>query len=269
LHLAATALLLAAALALGGLAAAGRVHFGPPAPGGQERQDRPASSAAGGRYEIEKVDDVRELLDNAGRLGFFGQQVLEAWVFRYAGGYLQCQLEGEENGQPVAGAPLPGDWKSLLAQDEGVAQGRAGAFRKQGYIVLTAMPSTVGLDEALAAVHLPLSGLFAGAGHGPLHALPPLHLEVSHRRPYRLFLSAGPPPKTPGAGFNLWAEQLLTVRGPLVPRPLGGEPFHAGGGKDLAPGKDVVLLDRKRGHSRVRLKARFLGDGEVREMAGK
>ena len=274
-HLLLTGLLLASALAVGGLAAAGRVHFGKPeqAPQAESKAEFPKEvrerPSTGGRYQIEKVDDMRQMLEGAGKLRFFGEHLLEAWVFKYRGGYLQCHLETEIDGKPALGEPLPNNWSSLLAQDEGVREDRAADFDKHGYIVLAAVPATITLTDAEEKYRPHILGLFGAAPFGPLHALAPLQFDVAHVRPYRLFVSAGPAPKELGAGFNVWCENGLLVREAIVGRSLAEEEVHVGGGVDLAPGKDILLLDRKRGYSRVRLKARFLGDGEVREVAAK
>lgn len=275
IHLALTGLLLCVVASVVGLAATGRIHFGaaasqPTNSSSEEGKESPKDgSESGGRYSIEKVDDLRKALEGAGKLGFFGANVLEAWVFKYRGGYLEAFLETDIDGKAERGEILPSEWPSLIAQDEGIAENRASAYRKEGYIILTAMPATVSISEALASSHFQLSGIFSGGPQGPLHAITPMFLEVSHRRPYRLYLSAGPDAKTTGAGFNLWAEHLLPIRGPFISRNLADEEFHVEGGKDLSPGKEILLLDRRRGASRIRLKARFLGDGEVRELAAK
>src|SRR5262249_26594727 len=167
------------------------------------------------------------------------------------------------------GEPLPNNWASLLSQDEGVREDKASSFEKQGYVVLAAVPATITLADAEEKYRSHLLGVLAGAPHGPLHTLAPLHFDVLHARPYRLFLSSGPMPKDLGAGFNVWCENGLLVREALVPRAPSEEGFHVGGGTNLKPGQDVLLLDRQRGFSRVRLKARFLGDGEVRDLATK
>lgn len=269
-HLTVTVFLLVLMLTLVGLAATGRLRVGrspvqEPETRSQVRQEQESSTTAAGRYQIEKIEDARQLLEGAGKLGFFGQELLEAWVFKYSGGYLQCFLETDIDGKPERSEVLPGDWPALLSQDEGIRQDQAQAFRKTGYILLAAMPSTLSIEEAVANCHLQLSSIFTVGQHGALPLLLPLHAEVSVRRSYRLYLSAGPMEKSPGAGFNLWAEHLLPIRGPFISRNPASEEFHVEGGKDLKPGKDILLLDRKRGHSRIRLKARFLGDGEVRE----
>jgi hypothetical protein len=266
LHAAFTGLLLVVAVSFAALWYKGRATpFAAPA----GREEKPAQADAAGRYSIEPDEGARFLLDGAGPQGFFGANVLEAWVFKYTGGYLQVSLETDIDGAARSGDVLPGDWPALLSRDDGVRQDKAAAFRKQGYVVLTAMPSVVTVDDALHQYRVQLGGAFAAGHLGPLYTLAPLLQEVTHLRPYRLFLAASPPPKMTGAGFNLWAEHVLPIREPIIPRRLADEEYHVGGGKNLQAGKDFTLLDRSRGHSRVRLKARFLGDGEVRELAGK
>lgn len=272
-HLVLTAVLLLAVLAVGGLAATGRVRFGPAtpveAPGAtvpEETLEKPTTSKEG-RYQIETIEDCQRVLDRAGKLGFLGQYVHEAWAFKYTGGYLQCQLENEFAGEPNSAGPLPDDWKRLLSQDDSLKEDRVASYQKQGYIVLAAMRPTVSISQGLAPYHVHLGALLAGAHLGPMHILVPLHLEARHHRPYRLFLSSGPMPKTTGVGFNLVDEQMLLVRGPLVPRSPSVEDYRLNTGKDFTPGRDVTLLDRQRGYNRIRLKVRFLGDGEVRGLS--
>jgi hypothetical protein len=49
--------------------------------------------------------------------------------------------------------------------------------------------------------------------------------------------------------------------------PYYAEPTRIQGGKDLEPGKDLTILERKRGYSTIRLEAQFLTDEEVAERA--
>ncbi|MFO0879329.1 MAG: hypothetical protein U0840_18440 [Gemmataceae bacterium] len=263
-----TGLLAGALVAVAGLAATGRVQFSPVRPTTEPPTSETPSTEgnAPGRYSIEKVDDVRKVLEGAGKLGFFGGNPLEAWVFKYKGGYVETFLETDVDGKAERGETLPSEWTSLIGQEEGVKEDRAAGFHKEGFIVLTAMPATISINEALANAHFQVSGIFSGGHLGPIHTMIPFFMEVTHRRPYRLFLSAGPQGKNnTGAGFNLWAEHLLPIRGPFIARNLADEEFHVEEGKDLTPGKEVLLLDRRRGSSRIRLKARFLSDGEVRQ----
>jgi hypothetical protein len=258
IHLAATGLFLATAVTFGGLWLRGSAAR-PEAP-----PEAPSADDPGGRYRIEKVDDARRIIDAAGSLGFFGANVLEAWAFKYSGGYLQVQLETDFNGSVAPGDWLPPDWPSRLASNDGARENQAAAFRKEGYVLLTAMPSAMSAEELFHLYAPQLCGALGSGLTGPFHALLPLHLQALQKRPYRLFLSVGPSP-----GFKEWTEYLLPVREPVVPRDLASEGGHVGGGKNLEAGKDITLLDRTRGNSRVRLKARFLGDGEVRDLATK
>ena len=59
----------------------------------------------------------------------------------------------------------------------------------------------------------------------------------------------------------LWAARFFKTRS-LAAQAIGG-------GKDLEAGKEVTLLDRQRGFTRIRLKARFLTDAEAKELAAK
>ncbi|MFO0929009.1 MAG: hypothetical protein U0736_18640 [Gemmataceae bacterium] len=231
------------------------------------KEEKPAADKPAGRYQIEQVEEDRELVQLIGKLGLFGEAVHEAWVFRYQGGFLEARLETDYEGKPTVGELVPEDWKGLLARDESLKSGNTNAFRKRGYIILAAMKRLT-LVQALAPYQAHLGGLMAAAPVSPLHALVPLHLEVKQQRAYRLFLSASPPPKVPGTGFNSWEEQLLMLQGPFISQAPNEEDFHVGGGKDLTPGKELTLLDRQRGYSRIRLKVRFLGDGEVSKYVG-
>lgn len=231
------------------------------------KEEKPAKQPSVGRYQIEQIEEDRELVQMIGKLGLFGESIVEAWVFRYQGGFLEARLETDYEGKPTAGEQIPEDWKSLLSRDDSLKSGGATAYRKRGYIILVAM-KRLSLAQALAPYQVHLGGLLAGGPIGPLHTLIPLHLEVKQQRSYRLFLSASPPPKVPGTGFNTWEEQLLLLQGPFISHAPEDEDFHVGTGKDLAPGKELTLLDRQRGSSRIRLKVRFLGDGEVSKYVG-
>jgi hypothetical protein len=266
LHAGLTALLLIAAASFAGLAYTGRVRFDEPA---APACAAPECDEAGGRYRIEPSEDVRAVLEAAGKQGLFGINALEVWVFKYTGGHVQVNLETDVEGKTETGDDLPsaGLWPGLLAQDEGLRQDTASSFRKKGHIILAAMPTVIPVTDALENAGPQLGALLAAGQFGALTALPPLHLELWQKRPYRLYLSAGPITKAEGAGFApIRAEYMMPIREPALPRKLAEEEYHVGGGKDLQAGKDVTLLDRRRGNSRIRLKARFLGDGEVREM---
>lgn len=274
IHAGLTALLMIGIVALAGLAYSGRVHIGKPAGiperCGEKAGEMPAE--AGGRYRIDSVEEARVLFEGAGKQGFLGTTLLEAWVFKYTGGYLQVHLETDLDGKTDSGDELPSaeHWPTLLSLDEGIRENRSASYRKQGYVILAAMPSVVSVQEAAANYHFQLTGILACGHLGPLHLLPSLSMEVSHKRPYRLYLSADPIPGTGGAGFApIWAEYLLPTREPILPRRLTEEEFHVPLVRNLQAGKSITLLDRKRGNGRIRLQARFLGDGEIRELAGK
>lgn len=269
IHLAVTSLLLVAAVTFGGLWLKGRGSLDAAPEGSSKGTVKPDSLAEPGRYRIEKLDNVHRLLDGAGNLGFFGANVLEGWAFKYSGGYLQVHLETDFQGSLAPGDQLPTDWVSRIGADEGVKANQAAAFRKEGYVLLTAMPALLSAEELFTLYAPQMCGGLGSGLAGPFHALMPLHLQALHKRPYRLYLSAGPMPGSPGSGFKDWAEYLLPIHEPIVPRPLASEEGHVGGGVDLEAGKEITLLDRGRGRSRIRLKARFLGDGELRDLTTK
>jgi hypothetical protein len=72
-----------------------------------------------------------------------------------------------------------------------------------------------------------------------------------------------------GAGFNSSIGVWRRIRSPLALKNPAIEDVFIGDGKDFTPSTERVILDRQRGYSRIRLKARFLGDGEVRELLPK
>lgn len=264
LHLALTGLLLVALIALGGLLAAGRG----PAARPSERPDAPEKKTAtkpGGRYQIEPAPDMRHLIGQAGNLGFFGEHTQEVWVYRYQGGLLECSLEAETLGQTARGQTIPENWQRLLDGDESL-RGPKASLRKEGYVLVAAMRPVMPVHEALVPYHVHLGGLFVSGPAGVLHQLTTVHLDSLHLRLYRVLLNAGPPQ---GPGFNVWTGQLVPVRLPLVPRDPAEEEFHAGGGKDLTPEEDVTILERQRGLSRVRVRARFLSDAKAGELLKK
>ncbi len=265
IHWAITAVLLLAVATFAGLTVAGVLRYQPSG----VTNDNPTEVAEtiSGRYRIEKVDDAREVIEAAGMGGFFGPKILEAWVFKYSGGYLQVKLQAEYQDEIAEGEPLPADWPPLLQANDALKENSDVSLRREGYIILTATPSQMPIDEAIQIYSPQLAGSFATATGGPLQMIFPLCLELLHKRPYRLFLSGRPTSGTPGHGYNFWAVHLLPIREPVLPRDLFREEFYVGGGKDLQPAKDITLLERKRGNSRIKLKARFLPDAEVRELA--
>jgi hypothetical protein len=249
----------------GSLFLTGRLHFGP-RPAATPTEEKKPSEEAGGRYQIELVEDSSHLWDSAGNLGFLGDSTQEVWVFRYSGGLLECAIEAETAGQAARGQAVPESWSRLVEGNEDLKKQADGRIRKDGYIVLAAMRPAMPVDQALAAYHTHLGGLFVAGPAGPLHQATNVHLDSSHWRAYRLLLNAGPPKGEKGAGFNLWTGQEVNVRLPLVARDLREEEFRVGGGKDLVPDQEVTLLERRRGMSTVRLKARFLSDGKADEV---
>jgi hypothetical protein len=283
-HLGLTAVLLVGVFVVVGLAAIGWVHFGRPGghaaalketdrspesdgDGAKEKtpdtDGKSSSTEKAGRYQIEVMDDIRHVMGEAGKLGVLGDRVREAWVFRYKGGFLECKLETDFGGKSLSSGVIPEDWSRFLSQDEGISKGRPKSLRKEGYIVLLGMTSMLSVDQALQPFHPHLGAMFTVGPAGPLHALIPYFHEVWRRREYRLFLSAGPPKGETGQGFNLWAGDLVLIRTHLVGDDPYQDPAHTTGGKDLQPGKEIAVLERSRGLSKIRLKARFLTDEEA------
>jgi hypothetical protein len=259
----------AAALAVmvgvfGSLLLTGRLHFGTRPAATPTEEKKPAEAAE--RYQIELVEDTSQLFASAGTLGFLGDATQEVWVFRYKGGLLECAIEAETDGLAARGLTLPESWSLLAEGNEDLKKQVDGRLHKEGYIVLAAMHPAMPVDQALAAFHTHLGGLFVAGPAGPLHQATNLHLDSSHRRAYRVLLNAGPPKRKKTAEFNLWTGQEVNVRLPLIARDPREEEFRVGGGKDLTPDQEVTLLERRRGLSTVRLKARFLSDGKADEV---
>jgi hypothetical protein len=274
LHLGVTALALLGLATLGGLALAGRLHLGrnvtPASPRAavapEKAPDKAAARTArteGGRYQIKPVEDMRRLFELAGSGGFLGEQFDEAWVFQYTGGFLECKLETDHDGKAITPGPLPSKWGELFAQDEELPTGKPEALRREGHLILAALRPQLPINQ-LAPYFPHLGGMFVCGPAGPLHQLVSLHLEAWHRIRYRLFLTVARDGANQGARFNLWSEQVMIMRTGILPRDPSQEEYHAEGGKDLSPGADVTILDRQVGRSRLRVKARFLGDDEVR-----
>jgi hypothetical protein len=277
LHLGLTALLLAGVVAFGGLAVAGRVQLGRSGAAASKpgkaaaRAEQPSETRKTekeGRYQIEAMDDARAVLGEVGKLGVLGEErVHEAWVFRYRGGFVECKLEPEFFGKPFSSGPVPDDWKRFLPEDEALKHGRVEALIKEGYIVLLSMVSMLSVPQALEPLHAHLGAAFTVGPAGPLHALVPYYHEVWRRREYRLLLSVGPPKGKLGVGFNLWTGDRVLVRTHLINDDPHNDPVQTGGGKDLEPGKELTILERARGLTKIRLKARFLPDQEAIDRA--
>jgi hypothetical protein len=235
----------------------------------EDKEDNGDKGGPGGRYQIETQEDIRGLLGRAGPLGFFGEPIAEAWAYRYKGGYVQCHLEVETHGKTAVGPPIPDKWENVLATDPAVKEGNPEAMDKEGYIVLTAMRPVIPVNEALEPYYPHLGGLFVSGPAGPLHQLTNASVESSHWRFYRILLTAGAPKGSTGPGFNTYTTHNFNARQPLVARDPAEEPVNIGSGKDLIAGKDITLLECQRGHTKIRLKARFLTDDEVKEIASK
>jgi hypothetical protein len=173
-------------------------------------------------------------------------------------------VETDHEGKPISPGPTPSNWAALFAQDEDLAAGKPEALEREGYVILAALRPENPFN-ALVPYFPHLGGLFVSGPAGPLHQVASLHQEAWHHIRYRIFVTIGRDKKSDGARFNLWSEQVMLMRTSILRREPGQEEYHAGGGKDLAPGRDITILDRQVGRSRLRLKARFLGDDEVRQ----
>ena len=270
LHLALTLLLVVAAAGVAGLASAGKVKFGEAGKSvAPEDGTKTEDEADGGRYQIEQVNDARDFLNRAGKNDFFGTTLVDAWVFKYKGGMLEVKLETDFDGETFTAGTVPDDWKLTLHREESHKKDPNASLNRTGYLLVCATRPSVSLSEALSPYHVHIGGLMAFGSLGPINLLPTLFLEVHQPRLYRIFLSAAPPSDVSAGGFNRWDEQSIRIRSPLVARDPATEKATIGGGKDLKPNKEVLLLDRERGYSSLRLKARFLGDGEVRDLLPK
>lgn len=267
-HLALTVILFAAAASIAGLAVAGRVKFGQPAKTGEAETDAKAK-AEPGRYQIEKVDDIHEILDRAGKR-YFDTEMYDTWVFKYKGGLIETTLEVDVAGQTVKVVTIPENWKDALKLQFSLAKDAEMPVNFTGYIIVSAVRSSVTVVEALEPYYAHLGATLAFGSSGPLHVLPAMFMEVRQFRPYRVFVSASPPADTTGQGFNILdQERLLLISTPLVIQNPALEDALLGGGKHLQAGKEELILDRQRGYSRIRVKARFVTDGEARELLPK
>jgi len=278
IHLALTAVLMVALLALGVLAAAGQLHFGKLTPADAATAEDPAAPKAEekekpkeGRYQIEMVDDSRAAV----ALSLTGLDVAarEVWVFRYKGGFVQCQLSSDSappEEKPGAPVNVPPHWK-MLRGDKSLQTGKPEHVNREGYLVLIGTSSRI--EDDVIAVQPTLGSVFAAAGPGgPLSSLVPYSREVWRRCGYLLFVSARPLPGREGLGFDyphVPSAHLLEVHSPFVDYdpPYYAEPTRIEAGKDLEAGKEITILERKRGYSTIRLQARFLTDEEVAEKA--
>lgn len=264
LHLALTLILVVAAAGIAGLAGTGRVQFGPK----PVAADDSKSKNEEGRYQIEKVDAARKVLDVAGKTPYFQTPLLESWVFEYKGGLLETKIETDFQGEPESPGVVPLDWKSLLRRDESQVREPWAPVDRTGYIILSEIRSPPLADE-LAPYYAHLGGFLAFGSLGPLHVMPSLLLDVQQSLQYRVLVSTNRNADAPDGEFTVSALQSIRFRSPIIPKDPATEKVQVGGGKDLEPGKDELLLDRQRGHSRIRLKARFLGDEEARDLLPK
>jgi hypothetical protein len=265
LHMVLTVVLLAGAVAFGGLFAVGKLTFGAPAPAGGGEGAEGKAKPRVGRYQVEYLEDASRALSGAGDVAFFGRRSPQAWVFRYSGGYLQCAATfrlGDEKYELGRGRD---EWKAFFA-DAGPPPAPAPA--KQGYLVLAGFPHVPATD-AIDGYVTHLGGIFASlppAPAGRFHLLPYLHIDARHVAEYRLLMSIEDPRPVPGSkGWNLSTERMFPIAERLVlPSPLlwpADEP--PGGGKNQSVGEEVNLLDLRLGPNRLTLKAHFLTEDEL------
>ena len=233
LHFALTTILFAAAAAVAGLAIDGRVQFaGASKPVAAEADDKPK----GGRYQIEKVTEARNVLNCLGKTDFFDTKLADTWVFAYKGGLLEAKIETDFDGKTESPDTVPHNWKEFLLRDESQKDNPGASLNRSGYIVLSAIHNVLPFSEM-------------------------------HQAPlYRILVSANRDATVTDGEFTVSSIQSIRIRTSLVPRATATETAKTGGGTDLEPGKEALLLDRKRGYSQIRLKARFLGDSEVLEL---
>jgi hypothetical protein len=209
---------------------------------------------------------MRQLLLRSGKLGFLGERVDDVRVYQFSGGYLECNLEIESGGKFFSAGAVPEDWPAMLRRDESLKAALPDAVVREGVLVVAALQPRLTVVSALSPYFPHLGGMFGSGPAGPLHQLTSLHLEAWHPRPYRIFISVGPRGSNHGR-FNLWSEHVLLIRQPIVPRPEDEEKPDEVIEENLSPGSKITLLDRRRGNSRLRLRARFLADREVEKLA--
>ncbi len=266
LHLALTALLLLAAAGALGLVAAGqvRVSWGEPepAPANEEAPSPPEKKAPPkkGRYRVEYLAGASEAVTEAGEAGFLGGGIEKAWVFRYSGGYLQAQADFRMGEFLATIGPAPGNWQRTLAGQKG-----AGAERR-GFVILAALQSRYPPSQVAQFYFPHLGGICASLTASPLQLLCALPVDAFRLREYRLLVVATPEGKG-GTGLRLVIDDHVIVPGPL----LGdyaelSAAERLGGGPDLGPGQDLILLERSWGGNRFALQARFLPDAEVERL---
>jgi hypothetical protein len=268
IHLALTTILFAAALTIAGLAVAGRVKFGEAAKAvAPEAAAKPKSD--GGRYQIQKVDSGRKLLECLGKTDFVETPLVDSWVFEYKGGLVEAKLETDYEGKVESPGSVPQNWKQFLRRDQSLKRDPAASLDRHGYIIVSAIRPALSLDELFPPYYVHLGGFLAFGSLGPLSVVPTLFVEVNQPRLYRVLVSANLNSDAPDGEFIVSSLQSLRIQAPLVAREPATENGRVGGGVDLKPGTEELLLDRERGYSRVRLKARFLTDGEARELLPK
>jgi hypothetical protein len=265
LHLALTGILIVAAVSIAGLAVAGRVKFGEAVAPGEGAK----AKADGGRYRIQQVDEGRKILNCLGKSDFFETPLVDSWVFEFSGGRVEAKIETDFEGKVETPGMIPHNWKQFLLRDESLKRDPLASLDRSGYIIISAIRPAPSLDELFTPYHGHLGGIMAFGPLGPLHVIPTLFVEVNQPRLYRLLIGTNQEADAPEGEFLVSSVQSIRIRSPLIALDPATEKGQVGGGVDLKPGTEELLLDRQRGYSRIRLKARFLGDGEVRELLPK
>lgn len=283
-HLALTLLLVVGLFNLVILTLMGRVRFGrsepstpqtaapsstpeqPDAPPKQEAATQVAAKTPadeGGRYRIELMDDAHRLMEISAPSGFYGLPMAATWVYKYSGGYLECQVETESEGKTTRSDIMPPGWRDILGREQPTLS-RAETLGREGYIVLAAMPTDFPAESPVVPYLTPLGEMLTTGQAGVLHRLTALHLRPTHQRSFRLFLSSSPPKGLKGHPFTMVEQHNLPLTSALVPNPEGRfDKRQIGVGKDLSAGLWMRILEWERPEGTVRLKARFLTDVEA------
>ena len=263
-HFALTTVLVVAAVSIAGLAVAGRVKFG-----AAVAPEETKPKGEGGRYRIHEVEAGRKILNCIGKTDFFETPLIDSWVFEYKGGLVAAKIETDFQGEVESPGTVPHDWKQFLRRDESLKRDPQASLERSGYIILSAIRPSLSLEEVFAPYHVHLGGFMASGPLGPFSVASILFVEASQPRLYRVLVSTNLSGDVPDGELIVSSLQSIRVRSPLIARDPAAEKGLIGGGKDLKPGVDELLLDRERGTSRIRLKARFLTDGEARELLPK
>src|SRR5258707_2621742 len=145
---------------------------------------------------------------------------------------------------PATIGPAPDTWQRVLANQKG-----AGTER-QGFVILAALQPQYPPSQVVQFYFPHLGGICASLATSPLHLLSVLPVDAFRLRAYRLLVAAKPEGKG-GTGLRLVLDGHMIVPGPLMgdyAEPSATE--RLGGGTDLAPGQDLILLERSWGGNR-------------------